>query len=338
MGQMIEGRWDCTSCGKKMIQGRYKHCPGCGKGRGEDVKFYIADPNDVVAADVPEQGPDWMCPYCQAYAPDSAKYCPNCGAPRDENAKSYHDIQKEQQEKAAEAPAKSAEPARKRSPIFFFVILAAIAAMVLYFAIPRHADARITSKAWQREIDIESYNWVDDEGWSLPSGAHLKTSQREIRTYSQVLDHYETRSREVPEEYISGYTTEYEDLGNGYFRSYDVPVYDTRYRTEYYQEPVYISVPVYDTKYYYEIQRWVFNRTLTSGGEVDEPYWPDLSALTETERESARRAQYAVKCEGDKGAFTCKLPLEQWQSFNLGDWVNLTLSAGGTVREITHAK
>ena len=189
MGQMIEGRWDCSSCGKKMILGRYSHCPGCGKGRGADVKFYVADPDAVVAADVPEKGPDWMCEYCQSYAPDSAEFCPNCGAPR--SGKTYHEIQ---QEKEQAQPETQPQPvrrsaAKKRSPILFLVL----AALAVFFLVsqmtPRSAGAKVSAKAWQREIAVQAYRWVDDAGWDLPSGAALTESRREIRDYEELLDH-----------------------------------------------------------------------------------------------------------------------------------------------------
>ena len=334
MGQMIEGRWDCSSCGKKMIQGRYKHCPGCGKGRGADVKFYVADPNDVVAADVPEKGPDWLCEYCQAYAPDSAAFCPNCGAPR--AGKTYHEIQQEQEKPPAAVPVTRAAP--KRSPVLLIVLAALAVFALVYVLIPRSADARITAKAWQRQIAVESYQWVDEADWSLPADGVLKESRTEIRDYVQVLDHYETRSREVPEQYISGYSTEYRDLGNGYFESYQVPQYDTRYRTEYYEAPVYRSDPIYDTRYYYQIQRWVYDRTLTAAGQDDTPLWPQETLAPDTEREGGRKEEYAVRCESEKDVYTVQLPLEQWQTFQVGDRVSLQLSAGGSVREITKAK
>lgn len=338
MGQMIEGRWDCSSCGKKMIQGRYKHCPGCGKGRGEDVKFYVADPNDVVAADVPEKGPDWMCEYCQSYAPDSAKYCPNCGAPR--SGKTYHEIQQEhaaaQTEQAQAQPIQRAAP-RKRSLIPLLLLAAAAIFLLINAMTPRSADAKVTAKAWQREIAIQTYQWVDDSGWSLPQGAELKETSREIRDYERVLDHYETRSRQVPEQYVSGYSTEYRDMGNGYFETYQVPQYSTRYRTEYYDEAVYRNEPIYDTRYYYQIQRWVPSRTVTASGEADTPYWPETALTADTERESDRSERYAIQCQSDKNTYTTELPLSQWQSFNIGDRVNLKVSSGGSILEISRA-
>lgn len=337
MGQMIEGRWDCSSCGKKLILGRYKHCPGCGKGRGADVQFYVADPNDIVANDVPEKGPDWLCEYCQAYAPDSAEYCPNCGAPR--SGKTYHEIQQEKEQQAqAEAETMQRSAVRRRSPIPFLIL----AALAIFFLVsqmmPRSADAKVIAKAWQRQIEVESYQWVNDDGWALPQGAVLTESRREIRTYDRVLDHYETRSRQVPEQYISGYSTEYRDMGNGYFQSYQVPQYATRYRTEYYEEPVYRDDPIYDTKYYYQIQRWIYDRTLTASGEANEPYWPEAVLNPDTEREGERTEQYAVKCENQKGTYTTKLPYNQWQAFQLGDKVNMKLSSGGSILELTKAQ
>ena len=339
MGQIIEGRWDCSSCGKKLIPGRYNHCPGCGKGRSADVKFYVADPNDVVAADVPEKGPDWMCEYCQAYAPDSAKYCPNCGAPR--SGKTYHEIQQEKAAETAEQQAQTRsvqQPGRKRWS-FIFLIIAALAVFLLVKQMsPRSAAAKIVDKAWEREITIESYRWVDDADWELPSGAVLKESRSEIRSYDEVLDHYETRSREVPEEYVSGYSTEYRDMGNGYFESYQVPQYSTRYRTEYYDEAVYRKEPVYDTRYYYQIERWTYDRTLSASGGDSEPYWPEVTLASENERENGRHEQYTVRCEDKKESYTADVPLEKWQTFRVGDQVKLTISSSGHVQEITKAQ
>ena len=336
MATMIEGRWDCSSCGKKMILGRYTHCPGCGKGRGQDVKFYVADPNDVVAADVPEKGPDWMCEYCQSYVPDSAKYCPNCGAER--SGKTYFDVQEDQAQQEAETVQRAAPKALGKRKLLFLILGALALFLIINQLIPRHADARVTAKAWQRTIAVESYEWVTEDDWYLPQGATLKESRREIRDYEDVLDHYEQRSRQVPEQYISGYTTEYVDQGNGYFQSVQVPQYATRYRTEYYEEPIYRQEPIYGTKYYYDIQRWLYNRTLTSSGEADEPYWPQEALQPGTEREGGRTEQYAIKCASEKETYTLQMTLGEWQSFRVGDRVNLTLSAGGRVTGIEHAK
>ena len=333
MGQMIEGRWDCSSCGRKMIPGRCKHCPGCGKGRGEDVTFYIADPNDVVASDVPEQGPDWMCEYCESYNPDSAKFCANCGAER--SGKTYFDIQKEQEAKQQpqQMPVTRSAPSRGGFLKWALIALAVLAA-VFFLGRPHDSDASVTAKSWQRQIAVEVYQWVKDSGWSLPDGAVMQSSSREIRTYRDVFDHYETRTRQVPESYITGYSTQYRDMGNGYFESYQVPEYGTRYRTEEYQEKIYRQEPVYDTWYEYTEQRWTYDRTLTASGADDAPYWPELTLIAESEREGGRDEEYRMVCTDKDGAHSLRMTQAEWEKYKVGDNVVLTISASGTVQEI----
>jgi len=333
MGQIIEGRWDCSSCGRKMILGRYKHCPYCGKGRGEDVKFYVADPNDVVAAETVEQGPDWMCEYCNSYNPDSAKFCANCGAER--GSKDYFDIQQEQAEKELEQqPMTRSAPRKKGGWIKWAAIALALLAVVWFFGRPHDSDAAVSAKSWQREIDIESFRWVDESDWELPEDAVLRSSREAVYTYRDVLDHYETRTRQVPETYISGYSTEYRDLGNGYFETYQVPQYDIRYRTEEYREPVYRKEPVYATWYDYSIQRWEFDRTLTAAGKEDTPYWPQVDLSGVTERESGRREQYNILFTYKDSSYPLQMSYVEWDKYSIGDNVVLTISAGGRVQEV----
>lgn len=111
--------------------------------------------------------------------------------------------------------------------------------------------------SWQRSIDIERYQTVEESDWYLPSGARLQYSQKEFSHYEQVLDHYETKTKKVAHERILGYedyVSGYRDLGNGYFEEIvsSRPVYETYYEDETYQEPVYRDEPVYRTKYYDE--------------------------------------------------------------------------------------
>ncbi|MBR1606219.1 MAG: zinc ribbon domain-containing protein [Clostridia bacterium] len=333
MGQMIEGRWDCSSCGRKLIPGRYKHCPGCGKGRGEDVKFYIADPNDVVDADTVEQGPDWMCEYCESYNPDSARFCANCGAER--SGKTYFDVQKEQEAKQqSPQPATRTAPAKKGGFIKWALIALALLAVLFFLGRPHDSDASVTAKSWQRQIAVEVYRWVEDSGWSLPEGAVLQSSGREIRTYREVFDHYETRTRQVPEQYITGYTTQYRDMGNGYFETYEVPQYGTRYRTEEYQERVYRQEPVYDTWYQYTVQRWQYDRTLTASGTDDAPYWPQLTLAADTEREGGRDEEYRIVFADKDGTYPLRMTQGEWEKYSVGDAVVLTVSPSGNVQEI----
>ena len=333
MGDIIEARWDCPSCGKTLIKGRYKNCPACGRGRGPEIKFYVADPDDIVAADVPEKGPDWLCEYCGAYAPYSARYCPNCGAEKSEGAQSYHEVQQAAEQKAeqqAQSMPQERGPQKKSKAPLLLLILAAVAVFLLVRGFSTHnTNMTVDATAWQRQVTIESYNWVDESAWSLPAGAELTSTRRGISGYNTVLDHYETRTRRVPETYVSGYETKYRDLGNGYMESYEEPVYSTRYVEEEYQEPVTHQEPVYGTKYYYRIQRWQVDRTESAQGETD-PYWPEFTLKDGTERESGRSELYRMSfVDKDGKRFVETLPYETWSKYHKGDGVNVKVNGFG---------
>ncbi len=215
--------------------------------------------------------------------------------------------------------------------ILFFLLLIST---VVYVLIPKPATLHITDMAWERSIDIEIYKTVRESDWSIPSGGRLAYSQREIRSYAQVLDHYETRYEQRSEQYISGYRThtEYVDLGNGYFdtRTYQEPEYSTRYYTVQVQEPVYRSEPVYDTKYYYDIERWVYERTVRSSGDVN-PYWPKEN-LKSNERSSTKHENYTVTGYNikDKNQTTnsYSLSFEYWEKIKPGMTIEVMISLG----------
>ncbi|MDD7267430.1 MAG: hypothetical protein SPL15_00090 [Lachnospiraceae bacterium] len=94
----IEALWNCSYCSAEGIGGSLRECPGCGRPRGRDVRFYLpSDPSqykeaDSAKTDIGEQ-PDWMCAYCAAYNHAAAEYCKGCGSPRTESKESYRSIQ-----------------------------------------------------------------------------------------------------------------------------------------------------------------------------------------------------------------------------------------------------
>lgn len=119
----------------------------------------------------------------------------------------------------------------------------------------------------------------------------------EFHHYQSVLDHYETRTREVARERLSHYeySTTLIDMGNGYFEEETIstPVYETYYETEEYQEPIYRDEPVYAMKYYYDIDRYVYERSVNTSGNDKEPYWGEVK-LNYDERVSKRNEEYKI--------------------------------------------
>lgn len=184
-----------------------------------------------------------------------------------------------------------------RRPTFIVVVLIAALSMLgvsgvaLYenYVATHTVDVTVQSLSWERQVEVEEFRTLTQEDWTYPGDARVLSSRREIRSYRQVLDHYETRTRQVPEQKQTGTRTEQYACGstrvsngNGTFTerttycTRSVPVYATVYRTETYQVPIYRNEPVYDTKYRYEIDRWVTDHwdTANSSTHGHAPIWP----------------------------------------------------------------
>ena len=143
----------------------------------------------------------------------------------------------------------------------------------------------------------------------------------EFHHFETVIDHYETKSREIPKQRIVGYDTytTYKDLGNGYFEEeeHSEPIYETYYETEYYEEPVYEDIEIYQTKYYYEIDKWMYKSSIITQGEDRNPYWGEL-LLDQNERTLSKTENYYII------ALNKKEEVKQF-SVDYGMWCNLNV-------------
>lgn len=145
---------------------------------------------------------------------------------------------------------------------------------------PVERTASVHSFRWDRAIAVEEFTECHESDWSLPSGAKLEYTRREIHHYDRVFDHYETKERQCSRQVQDGYDTDYRDLGNGQVEVVRTPRYKTEYYTETYQEAVYRDEPVYRTKYYYEIGRWKVDYYLKTNGNDKNPYWYETDLPT----------------------------------------------------------
>lgn len=149
-----------------------------------------------------------------------------------------------------------------------------------------------------------------------------------------MLDHYETRTREVAKERISGYETYVSgtrDLGNGYFEEVtsERPIYETYYETETYEEPVYRDEPIYQTKYYYEIDKWIYERSVETNGNNTTPYWGETN-LESDERISSKSEHYSVKGTESKKRkeISFSLSFEEWSKLKPGQTIKVKITLG----------
>lgn len=356
-GKIVEGLWDCPYCGADKIGGLKKHCPDCGHPQSKDTVFYLGEEKRYLTEEelsALSGEPDWMCEYCTSLNNSKFIYCKSCGAERTEENKDYRELRKEEtetqdgmsdtsegiitQKSLSELPLKSTQKRRsinmKQLILPILCVIAVIAGIVALTA-PRSYEAVVNEKSWERSVEIEEYRTVEESCWdNIPSGGRLLDTKKEIRTYNHVLSHYETKTREVSEQVLDGYDVEYyyEDNGDGTFteHSREVPRYRTEYRTETYEEPVYVDVPVYDTKYYYEIERWVHDRTEKSSGVNEEAYWPDY-VLEDNEREDIKNGEYTIEFYVEKKdktyAYDCE-NFDEFESYDLNDKVSIIVKTG----------
>ena len=324
--RIIDGYWDCKYCGSTKNRGKERNCPHCGHPRDKDVRFYMVETDNF--ANISNKNPDWVCLFCGSLNSNMADMCPGCGAPKGLSKDDYFSqkqsgITRKRQPRSPEASRKAVDTRRRnerRISLAIFLSVLGFAAIVvgitilLQISAKRTATGTVTELSWERAIDVEEYRTIQENGWMLPADGRLIRTASEIRSYNQVLDHYKKQSRTVEvldhyEDYVSGYR----DLGNGYFEEIvsQKPVYRTE--IEYYDEPVYISVPVYDTKYYYDIDKWVFDKTLNEFGTDSEPYWPKFEP-SEKRREGMRRETYTVQFTVEDKTYSQNTDYETWTS------------------------
>ena len=331
MARIIRGYWDCQYCGKKSIDGLVDTCPGCGRRKPKNTKYYMRSgpipTNDVLTdEELKDAGisreecdgnhKDWVCDFCNSLNNWSDTTCRSCGSPKKEATKEYG--QKELYENYASNV--EVEPIRTKTYIPYIIgALLILLSVILLF--PYNKTISVTGFAWERNVALEEYKTVEESDWEVPSGGRVYDEQSEIRSYQDVFDHYETRSVEKSREVFDHYDTytSYSDNGNGTFTEHtsQSPVYRTEYYTETYEEPVYRKEPIYDTKYYYEIERWVHTDNYRSSGNDKNPYWnEEYLPLKENMRDTDKTEKYEVFY--DNGTDEIK-SYSDWNQMSVGD-------------------
>lgn len=353
MGKLVMAYWDCPYCGNKGVQGSEQQCPSCGRARG-DVKFYMKDNaqdstresyergdieyvDDEQAASV-NRNPDWYCSFCNSLNNDDAKFCTTCGATREDSEMNYFKLQEKlkAQEATRAVPAAPAPAPKSKKPLFILLaVILAIVGLVTFMNSNKTTGWNVTDMAWSRTVNVEVNKEFTETDWSLPDTASLVSQERAIKTYQQVLDHYEnvpvSKTRRVIDHYETYYS--YEDMGNGYYQevSHERPVYGTETYTEIERQPVYRDEPVYGTRYTYTIWRWVYERKAEASAHDHQPYWPDPQ-LGENEREGARSEAYTISVEDVKGKETNRswfMNESDWNNLKVGDNILITQTRGG---------
>ena len=357
MGRLIEGFWDCKYCGTKGIRGSIRECPDCKRIRDNTTKFYLDTSKITYVPEKDAQNinrnPDWICKYCGKLNSDDSEICIFCDAPRttkDLDYLEYQNASDEEKEKYtyntnnsnsksenySNSIFSSSQETEKKSNSFpnvqtkisdihfpfkpLLITLAVILAIfgIVYLCIPKEQEILVQEISWEYTINIERYKTVTENNIYLPTDARLLYFNEEIAHYEDVLDHYETKTRQVAKERLVGYeeyVSGYRDLGNGYFEEITSsrPVYETYYETETYQEPVYRKEPVYRIRYYYEIDKWVHERSVVTRGTSKETYFGEAK-LHSDERISSKNENYYIS------GLNTKKDKYQKYSISFDDW------------------
>lgn len=157
---------------------------------------------------------------------------------------------------------------------------------------------------WEAVAEIQEYKTCNDNGWEVPDGAIVYKEQEEIKSYKIVG--YETKYR----------TEEYQEQ-IGYYRPTWRPRYETRTRQVAYREA--IKEPVYATKYYYTIDKWVTSNikvALANGYTTDYSY-PEY-ICDENERVSNVEYQYLAKFKFNGREISYVVDKDRWERLRVG--------------------
>lgn len=269
-----EANWICEYC-HTQNPASSNSCEGCGSARFEAKKDYFGHSLDFSEEDKEQRDILGLSSKIEEAQYESSSSDSEYDWMSDRTVDEYYDIPKETNifVKGFQVCLEFLQEYWKPVTIGLSVIFSLIFLIWLFYPVTRAAT--ITGFEWERTIAVEEFKLCHEDDWSMPSGATLEYTKEEIHHYNKVLDHYETKTKKIPEQVLDGYDISYKDLGNGQFEEVKKERYKTVYRTETYQEAVYKNVPEYRTKYYYTIGRWKEVTSLISSGVTKEVYWPE---------------------------------------------------------------
>jgi hypothetical protein len=182
--RIIEGTWNCSSCGKKGILARHKKCPDCNNPReltGKESEFDFGGTDartgkslregvtDEKALEMANAGADWFCAYCGASNRGDQPICKNCKAERTDDAKAL----REEEDPGLPPPEPQQAPPPKRT---WRTVLMAVGGSLLFccgstliygiWASWTHDYAgQVVSAEWKRTVFQERFTPVTQEGW-----------------------------------------------------------------------------------------------------------------------------------------------------------------------------
>ncbi len=316
-----EMQWDCQFCGTPKLLGKtHRFCPNCGAPQDPDARYFPKEEDKVAVEDHVFVGKDVICPACGGLNSADAHNCGNCGSPLEagERARTAtdgftagavpvgeRDVAQEQFERemsAAGITTNAAEKKRRGSNLIGGLVMIGVLLVCgggfWLFSQTQAVVVTAAEHTWEREIRIEQFQAVRDEAWrdQVPSAAYRVSCNERERDTRRVQTGEECR-------------TERRDNGDGTFTERQVC------------EPTYRNEPIMDDWCSYTIDRWAYERSVTTDGRgvSPAPEWGrvNLACTGERlncEREAGREERYTVTFRGDGERHTCTFPLSEWQN------------------------
>lgn len=316
--------WDCDFCGSTKLLGKtHRFCPNCGSPQDASRRYFPSDDEKVAVKDHVFVGVDKVCGSCGNLNGGNSSFCGRCGAPL-EGAKAVG-IQKERVRKAGEkfegedlqtrlnqerdaavGRVPKAKPMTRRGRWAIYAIvgtLLAVCGLIAYamFA-TRTETVVVAAHRWENEIRIEQLK--QETGKSdcdrVPSGAYNVDRRREQVDTRRVPDGETCQNVQV-------------DQGDGTFRQ--ERQCETKYRNE----------PIYGDVCYYDINRWSYERSVTSEGSLSEVRSFAATGITRRcttlgcEREQDREERFFLVFGSGDDTFECAVDQDVWENTGVED-------------------
>jgi hypothetical protein len=213
-------------------------------------------------------------------------------------------------------------------------LLIAILAFIIYgmFFSYHEVPATISGFSWSRNVEVQEYQLLAQEGWSQPADATPTGHETRQSGTRKVSDGYHTETY-LDTCYRSVYHSKTctKDNGNGSFSTYDCGSSSSESYSCTKSEQVedYHYEPIYDTWYFYKVWRWITTDNYPTSGTGKEPFYStDGHAVDATHRRNEQPGTYTVTFAcADLGPFTRTYSLNEWNAMQVGDAYTITTNA-----------
>lgn len=294
--------WDCAQCNTRGLLGdSHRHCPTCGAAQDPAKRYFPPPGEEVEARNHQFVGADWRCAYCSSPNSAAAAHCTHCGAGQDGTKPVAIVVDTAAVPASVQMPQPAAPSSKLWRWALALVVFGAIA-MGILLTRTHEATASVSSRTWQRDIQIEQFGPVSDSAWcdSLPGDAYAVTQSREQRSTQRIEDGQTCRDERI-------------DKGDGTFVKH-------RECTPRYREQA-----VYDNRCRYQVNRWRTTRSVKAGPDTaPTPMWPSLSTMNGlatgmgAERAGVRSERYVLSLQSGSKTWTCNVPEAVWNKYEEG--------------------